>query len=214
RRLALAAAVTALFWALGPHWLRYLLPGLPVLALALATGAPEGPGLARAALLTCLLAGLPANLGPLLTQSVDTLPAATGHEDRQTFLARHYPPAASIAWANRHLPADAVVALMFDWSTYLLHRPVLLASVEDHIPTRVFLLTRGDQALVDLQAAGATHLIVTRARFIEKLYPFLSEEELAETMNGPVALLDELLLTQATLIHQDGATRIYRLDGP
>lgn len=211
RRLAVAAGAALVFWAMGPHWLRYLVPGLPLLALALAAGAPQGPGLARLALLACVTAGLPANGGPLLTLAADRLPAAAGHEDREHYLARHHPPAASVAWANRHLPDDAVIALLFDWSTWLVQRPVLLGSVEDHVPTRVWLLTRGSHALADLQQAGASHVLVTRTRFLPKLYPFLTADELQTTLNDPVALLDELLLAEATLIHQQGGTRIYRL---
>lgn len=217
RRLALAAAVSALAWAAGPHWLRYLVPALPLVALALAAGVPQGPGparLARAALALCLLAGLPANLGPLLLRAADRLPAATGHEARAAFLVRHHPPAAAALWANQHLPPDAVVAQLFDWSTALIDRPVLLGSVEDHVPSRAWLLTHGQASLRDLQAAGATHLVVTRTRFLAKLYPFLTEDERSRELEAPVAFLDELLLAQATLIYQDGQTRIYRLEPP
>lgn len=219
RRLLLAALAPALFWALGPHWLRYLLPGLPLLALALAAGLPADtpagpPRLSRRLVLLCLLAGLPANLGPLLQRAADRLPAALGHEDRDRFQARLHPPSASVAWANRHLPQDAVVALLFDWSTALVERPTLLGSVEDHVPARHWLLTRGRHALDDLRAAGATHLLVGSVRFLPSVYPFLSESERQATMQAPQEQLEALLLTQATLIHQQGGTRIYRLDSP
>lgn len=217
RRLLLAALAPALFWALGPHWLRYLLPGLPLLALALAAGLPAAPPagpprLARRLVLLCLLAGLPANLGPQLQRAADRLPAAMGHEDPARFQARLHPPAASVAWANRHLPPDAVVALLFDWSTALVDRPTLLGSVEDHVPARHWLLTRGPHALDDLRAAGATHLLVGSVRFLPSVYPFLSETERQATMQAPLDQLEALLLTQATLIHQQGGTRVYRLD--
>lgn len=211
RRLALAALAAALFWAAGPHWLRYLVPGLPLIALALVAGLPEGR-LPRIALGLVLLAGLPANGGPLLARAADRLPAAMGREARTTFQARHHPPAALMATLDRRLPDDAVVALLLDWSIYLSPRPVLLGSVEDHVPARAWLLTRGPGALADLKEAGATHLVVGRVAFLEKTYPFLSPEEKARDLDAPLALLEELLLREATLLHQDRSTRLYRLD--
>lgn len=212
RRFALAAAVACLAWAAGPHWLRYLLPALPALALFLAAGAPQGPGIGRAALVACGLLGLPANWSPLLVQAADRLPAALGHEPADTFVARHHPPTAAITWANRHLPEDAVVALLYDWSRTLVQRPVLLGSVEDHVPVRHWLLTRGPRALDDLRDAGATHVIVTTTRFLPTTYPFLSDDERQRDLDVPGQLLDELLLRQGTLLYQDGRTRVLRLD--
>ncbi len=211
RRLLVVALVGSVAWALGPHWLRYLMPALPALSLWLATGAPEGPGLARLAVGLCLVAGLPANWSPLWVAAADALPAATGREAAVHYVERKHPPARAIAWANQHLPDDAVVALLFDWSRALVDRPVLLGSVEDHVPVRHWLLTRGDHALTDLAVAGATHLVVTRQRFLPSTYPFLSDAERARDLDAPVTLLDELLLRQATLLHQDGQTSIYKL---
>jgi len=211
RRLGFAALAAALFWAIGPHWLRYLLPGLPLLALFLVAGLPEGR-LPRLALGLVLLAGLPANHGPLLRRAADRLPAATGHEARAAFQARNHPPAALMSTLDRTLPEDAVVALLFDWSIYLSPRPVLLGSVEDHVPARAWLLTRGPRALADLKQAGATHLVISRTSFLEKTYPFLSPEEKARDLDAPLELLEELLLREATLIHESKASRLYRLD--
>ncbi|RME21803.1 MAG: hypothetical protein D6798_17345 [Deltaproteobacteria bacterium] len=214
RRLLVVAGIGSLAWAVGPHWLRYLMPALPALALWLAAGAPEGRGLPRLALGACFVAGLPANWAPLWVAAADALPAATGQEPATRYVERKHPPARAIAWANAHLPDDAVVALLFDWSRALVERPVLLGSVEDHVPVRHWLLTRGDRALSDLAAAGATHLVVTRQRFLPSTYWFLTDAERARDLDAPVALLDELLLRQATLIHQDGRTAIYELDIP
>lgn len=211
RRLGLAALLGFAAWALGPHWLRYLLPALPAIALFLVAGLPDGR-LPRLALALALALGLPANLGPLLRRAGDRLPAALGHEARATFQARLHPPAALYATLDRRLPEDAVLAILFDWSIYLSPRPVLLGSVEDHVPARAWLLTHGPSALADLKAAGATHLVVGRVVFLEKLYPFLSAEERARDLEGPQRLLEELLLREATLLGEEKGTRLYRLD--
>lgn len=211
RRLGLAALAAAIFWAVGPHWLRYLLPALPLLALFLVAGLPEGR-LPRVALVLVLLAGLPANGGPLLARAADRLPAALGRETRAAFQARHHHPAALMATLDRRLPEDAVLALLFDGSIYLSPRPVLLGSVEDHVPARAWLLTHGPRALADLKEAGATHVLVSRTAFLEKTYPFLTLEEKERDLDAPLRLLEELLLREATLIHEAKASRLYRLD--
>jgi hypothetical protein len=163
-------------------------------------------------LVACLIAGLPANLGPLYTEAAARLPAAFGQQDRDTYYRERYPPWAAVAWANQHLPADARVALMFDWSSYLVERPVVLGSVEDHTPVRHWLTAHQDRSLADLQAQGVTHVLVRRTRFLRKLYPFLSEAELQRDFDGPVAALDGLLLAEATLVFEQDGSRVYRLE--
>ena len=220
RRVTAAAAIAWLGWMMGPHWLRYLLPGLPLLALAggdgLARATPSRPGLARTGwlmgLIACLVAGLPANLGPLYTGAADRMPAAFGQQDRDDFYRERYAPWPAVAWANAHLPEDARVALLFDWSSYLVERPVVLGSVEDHTPVRHYLSAHGDRSLDELQAAGVTHVLVRRTRFLRKLYPFLSEEALQRDFDAPVDALDAILLSQATLVFEQDGSRVYRLD--
>lgn len=211
RRLALAAACAGAFWALGPHWLRYLLPGLPLLVLALVAGADSLPRIARIGLGTCFLLGVPANLGPLLERAADRLPAATGRESRDEFLARNLETWPVYAWANTHLPNEARVALLFHWGAALIERPTLLASVEDHIPTRYFLLQHGEDSLRALTRAGATHAIVTRVRFAKRLYPFLDEATFNASFKAPEELLERLLLNEATLVYEHRRTAVYRL---
>lgn len=215
RRVLFAAALAGLAWAAGPHWLRYLLPGLPLLALAGAAAfADEGPlsgRLPRAALLCCGLAGLPANLGPLLVRAAERWPAATGQLDREVYLAQQLEDWPVVAWINHQLPADARVALLFNWDNALIERSTLLGSVEDHVPSRFFLVQHGDGALDALAEAGATHVVVGRVNFLRKLYPFLSEADFKAQFTAPDAALDALLLKRATLVFQEGRSRVYRL---
>ena len=215
RRIGLAATLAGLAWAAGPHWLRYLLPGLPLLALAGAAAfADDGPlsgRLPRAALLICGLAGAPANLGPVLVRAAERWLPATGQQSREDYLASKLEDWPVIAYVNAQLPADACVALLFNWDNALIERNTLLGSVEDHVPSRFFLVQHGDQALDALSAAGATHLIVSRVNFLPKLYPFLSESDFQKQFIEPGAALDKLLLERATLVFQQGRSRVYRL---
>lgn len=222
-RLVGACAIILVGWAAGPHWLRYLLPGIGPLAIAAGVGLgalaglPEsarGGALVVGSLGVAWLAGAPANLGPMVDEAADRLDAARGAESRDDFYAKRYLPWPAIAWANAHLPADAKVALLFDWSGYLIDRQVVLGSVEDHVPVRHWVLTHGDRSLDALQKAGVTHVMVRRARFLRKIYPFLSEDHLDQWFDAPVEHLDELLLLRATLVFQAGTNRVYRLDPP
>lgn len=216
RRVLGAASVAALAWAAGPHWLRYLLPGLPLLALAgaaaFADGGPLSGRLPRAALLVCGLAGLPANLGPALVRAAERWPAATGQQEREAYLASKLEDWPVVAYVNQQLPRDARVALLFNWDNALIERATLLGSVEDHVPSRYFLVQHGDQALSALVEAGATHLVVSQVNFLARLYPFLSESEFQKQFIAPEAGLDALLLKHATLVFQQGRSRVYRLE--
>lgn len=219
RRLGLVGAVAFAAWAAGPHWHRYLLPALPVLALGAGAGAAwlaEGGGwrqhLAVLALGVPLLLGLPANWGPLLDSAADRLEVATGQEEREDYLARSLDDWETVSWARQRLPADARVALLFAWNAYHLDRDVLIGSVEDHVPTRHLLLTEGRGSLRALREAGATHVLVGQIRFAHRVYPFLDEADFEAQFAEPEALLGELLLREATLLFQHGRHAVYRLE--
>ena len=198
-------------WALGPHWLRYLLPALPIIALACAAGVDRLNGWGLRALLICFLAGVPANLGPLVPRLADRLPAALGQEPRADYWARSEDTWPAMDWANRSLPDEARVALLYTWTGYLLQRDYVLGSVEDHIPVRHWLLTHDDDSLTALRAAGVTHLIVGRIGFLHKTYPFLSMSDFQQSFVDPLAQLEALLLAEAVLIHEARRVRVFRL---
>ena len=218
RQLLLASAALLLFWASGPHLLRFLLPGLPVLALAAGSGAARlletgRPG--RAALGAVALAGLmavPANLGPVVTHAGTRVEAARGRETPDAFYARTLRQWPALRWANAHLPPDAVVAVLYSWHGYLLERPTRLGSVEDHIPVRHWQLTHGASSLSRLQREGVTHVLIGRQRFIRNAYPFVPEPDLQSLFRDPTEAWNEQLLMEATLLFEDGSARVYALD--
>ena len=41
-----------------------------------------------------------------------------------------------------------LVAVFFDWSLLYIQRPTLLGSVEDHVPTRYFILQHGEDGVL------------------------------------------------------------------
>jgi hypothetical protein len=210
RRVALAALVATALWAIGPQWIRYLLPALPLLAWigSAAAGVHRIADLAIGAL---LVVGAPASLAPLAKARTDELDVVLGAERRDEYLARKASDWPAIAWANDHLPPDARVALLFDWSPYLLERDSVLASVEDHTPLRYYVLTHGDRTLADLREQGVTHAIVGRVHFLRSSYSFVDADTFARDFEGPRATVDRLLLQEAELLFEDGGTRVYAL---
>jgi len=217
RPLVLISVVSCAAWAAGPHWLRHLLPALPILAIALGASTARITDTHRpwTALVTALVfaAGAPANLAPLSAHLSDRLPVALGQESRSAYLKRSVRSAEAVGWLNANTPEDAVVAVMYEWPVHLIERRTVLGSVEDHVPTRYWMLVHEEQGLRALQEAGVTHLIVGRFRFLRKWYPFLSDAVFESMFRAPTQLLEDRLLLDATLMFESQHTRVYRLDG-
>jgi hypothetical protein len=88
----------------------------------------------------------------------------------------------------------------------------VLGSVEDHVPTRWWLATHGEDSLRALAREGVTHLLVGDLAFFPKAYPFMAPEALEEQLAGPARRLRELLLRDATRLHAAGRWEVWRLD--
>ena len=207
----IASAVLFAGWSAGPQWLRHLLPGAPILALALGEGFAVLPGWGRMALVGAWVLGLPGNLGPWLG-SLQERAGASFHPERQEAVLRGVDGYRAAAWVAQEAPADARVAMLFSSAGYYVGRPAWLGSVEDHIPTRHWLRIHGEESLHQLSALGVTHLLVSHVGFIHKAYPHLSKEEFALTYTAPEALLSDLLLSDAVLVFQDGRHSVWRLE--
>jgi hypothetical protein len=221
RDILIVGSLAFIGWAAGAHWIRHLLPSLPLCALVAGSGMTVALELAKSSRHIVLggawlvgLSGLPSNLGPVAAHNIDRIDVATGAETEGDYLRRTVDGYAAIEWANRHLPADARVALLFEWNGFLLQRENEMGSVEDHIPTRHFLLSHGTESLAHLRERGVTHIVARRIHFIRKLYPFLSEDEFRTSFQEPEALLEDLLLMEASLVYESNRTRVYRLDSP
>jgi hypothetical protein len=206
--LALAAAI----WAIGPQWIRHLLPILPLMALigALAWGSSLGR-FAPAAIFLFGLAGAPRNVIPTLEHLALRAPVATGRISRDAWLSESVPAWPILRVANRELPPDARVALLYVWEGALLDRSQIFGSVEDHIPVRHFLLTHGEQWPEALREAGITHLVVGPDPFVRRAWSWVEEPEWRATFMAPRTFLEEGLLQQAILQYETQGYRLYRL---
>ena len=215
RRLAVVSGVAAMAWAAGPHWLRHLLPGLPIIAATLGAGTVQGLRIPSTRVLAAAsvvwLAGAAANLGPISTHLADRLPVALGQEPRADYLARTVRSAPAVDWVNENLPVDARVAILLEWPAHLIERSTVLGSVEDHVPTRYWMLVHGERSLEALREQGVTHLVVGRFKFLRKWYPFLPDPVFDAMFQQPVQQLEELLLLEGTLVFEQNHTRVYRL---
>ncbi len=206
-----SAACAWLGWTLGAHWLRYLLPAAPALALAVGLGVAELPKWGQGLAAVVALIGLPSNLRPALEQAQPLAQVSFGGQDAQALLEAEVPGYSAIAWVNNEAPADARVALTFAWAGYYLDKPYLLGSVEDHVPMRHLLYLHGPDTVEVLRQLGVTHVVSGRVRFIQKTYPFLSDSVFREQFSDPEALWEALLLENATLVYRDGRYGVWRL---
>lgn len=216
REIWIAASVAFLGWALGPHWLRYLLPAAPLLALALAGGFLSLPARARWVIWAAFFIGIPANIGPWAQDLAARAPYTFGQNNIEEGLAKDVPGWKAVEWINENTPVDNPVALFFAWPKSYIERPVLLGSVEDHVPSRVHLEQNEDQALSVLKNAGVRHILAGGAcdgcrNFLRKSYPFLSEQEFQTQFQAPELQLKKLLLKEATKVFESGKYSVWRL---
>jgi hypothetical protein len=210
--LLLVCGLGLLLWSLGSQWLRYLLPVLVLAALLASAGAALLPRWAGLLVGLVWLAGLPANLGPVLATAGDQARVALGLEPRESYLERQTSAWPALHWLNHHSPRDAKVALLFSWQAALLERPWVLGSVEDHVPTRHHLALHGEDSLAVLKRNGVTHVLVSRIAFVHKSYPFMDRARFEELFTAPEEQLRDLLDAQATLMFEHRRHAVYRLD--
>jgi len=198
-------------WALGPHWLRYLIPAAPFIAIGVAEGFSKltvGP---RWAIALAWFVGLPSNLSPWVDGLMDKVNSIADEAAEVELLAQELSAWPAVDWINNETPVDAKVALLFSWPRAHLERQWTLGSVEDHIPTRTHLELHGDMALTQLRNSGVTYVLRGDVNFIHQTYPFMSESEFQESFVAPELALDELLLRDAVLVFEQGRYSVWRL---
>ncbi len=208
RVLGLVVAAGFGGWALGPHWMRYLLPIAPVAAVL---GATLRPGIGAWLL---LLVSLPANLLPAWRSAEDRIAVVLGHEKRADFLKRSLPAGEALAWLETEVPAGAPVAQLFSWYGYYVPQPWRLGSVEDHVPTRFWLWSHPESPLGDLYDEGVRYLLVGESPFLRSQYRFLSDPEYEREFGSYERRLDRALLARATRLMGARGFSVYRIDPP
>jgi hypothetical protein len=166
RIAALISTAMFLFWLGSSQQIRFLLPALPGLAVAMtasgmATGRAGQGGLLRWTFLGAAAAGVPVILAWFA--ALDPIRAALGGEPRAAYLSRrldYYPYYTVI---NESLPSTARVWLInMRRDTYHLDRPYFSDFVfEDYTLTRYVRDARSaDELRARAQTAGITHLLV------------------------------------------------------
>ena len=201
RPWAVTTAVGLIGWAMGPHWLRYLIPSLPIIAL---TGAAATLPLCRGTWSRGVL-----TVGLV----VGAYSGLQGHEltgaDPDRLVDRSGDSA--IEFCNEALPDDARLALLFSWRSSDIGVRQILGSVEDHNPTRHFLISNKGRIIDALREAGATHALVRRVTFLPSHYDGLTSAQYTEEFREPVSALDDALLMGADLLFRSPSHRVYRI---
>ena len=188
-------------WAAGPHWLRYLIPAMPIIAL---TGAAMTLPLCRGRW-TRVVLGLGLVIGAYSGLQGHWLTGA----DPDRLVDHAGDPA--VEFCNETLPDDARLALLFSWRSADIEVKQILGSVEDHNPTRHFLLANKGGIVQALRDAGATHALVRSVTFLPSNYAGMSAEQFTAEFRDPVSALDNAMLMGADLLFRSPSHRVYRI---
>lgn len=168
--IAGVAAVMYLFWLFSSEQLRYLLPIVPMLAIAIAAAAEKIGGsvakVAKCALITASVCGLITIFAWFCQKS--PLRVVLGGESRDAYLTRsldYYPYYQEI---NTNAPADAKVWLInMRRDTYNIERPVVSDYLfEDWTLRKMLWESRSSQELKAKAASLGVQYILTRHDFL------------------------------------------------
>jgi len=184
-RVLIAYAVPAfLFWASSAQQIRYLIPLFALLAIV--TGAILTRYRERKAvfcLLLILIGGsLTFNGYHIAREFVRTSPvrAAAGLESRDSFLTRMIPTFSMYRFANRELPSQSSVFLLYMKNyTFLCDRACYADSMfEAHTLQKILRDSLSPEGVRDrLRTAGFTHLLYDEAYLLGDLSPLSPEEK-------------------------------------
>ncbi len=206
RPLLFVLAAGFVGWGSSAQVMRYLLP-LAGVALVVGAASPWRVAAACFALLS-----VPKNEGPFIAEARTAWPVATRQQTEEAWLQKEMPAWGALAYLRDQVPADAPVALLYAWQGYWVGQPWRLGSVEDHTPTRQWIATHGDRALLDLHAQGVRWLLVGDVRFLRKSYAFLPEADWRSQFVEPRETLTRLLTRDAERVYAARHWEVYRLD--
>lgn len=195
--LKLAASLAGLyflFWLVSSQQLRFLLPALPLLAVAVAGAATR---LAAALLLSTTAAGLLVVVAWFLQQS--PLPAVVGGELRERYLARRLDYYPYYHLVNTSLPEDARVWLVdMRRDTYHLDRPYFADYfIESHTLRRV------------VEEAADLDDLRRRVREMEVTHVLARHDDIVHPERSTILADDKRALLRAFLFDR---TRVIRAD--
>jgi hypothetical protein len=210
--LQLAVLVSAclfVFWLFSSQQLRYLLPALPGLAVAIAAagaalGGARGRAL-RALILGAAALGVPVTLAWFLT--IDPARVVLGGEGRAEFLRRRLDYYPYYEVVNRELPPTAKVWLInMRRDTYHLERPYFSDFIfEDYTLTRYVRAAAGyEEIRARVRADGITHLLVRHDLLFDyRRSPIVDERRTREENEARLTLLADFLSRGTRLVKGD-----------
>jgi hypothetical protein len=209
-RLALlVSACLFVFWLFSSQQLRYLLPALPGLAVAIAAagatlGGTRGRAL-RALILGAAALGVPVTLAWFLT--MDPVRVVLGGEDRPEFLRRRLDYYPYYEVVNRELPPTAKVWLInMRRDTYHLERPYFSDFIfEDYTLTRYVRAAAGyEEIRARVRADGITHLLVRHDLLFDyRRSPIVDERRTREENEARLTRLADFFSRGTRLVKGD-----------
>jgi hypothetical protein len=206
---ALIAAAMFVLWLLGSQVIRYLLPAMPALAVAVAAAAASwGAGGGR--LVRGLLVGAAAANVLVVTAwfvELDPVRVVLGGETRTQFLERRLDSFEYYQIINHDLPPDARVWLIdTQRDTYHLERPYFADYLFGTYTLAQWVREAGDaeQVRARARALGITHLFVRHDRLLDYARSAVVDDAQARERNlGRLAVLRAFLLGGTRLL-KDG----------
>jgi hypothetical protein len=151
-----------LFWALTSQQIRYLLPGLGLLALVAGWGAVEmAPRLRMARVVggVCLVLWL--GFAPAITlwRARDTFPVLTGAMSSEQYLRRSFSGYDAMSYANASTPKEAKFAVYGEPRCFYLDRAYFWADEGHNTLVNYAQLKDGAALAKALSSLGATHVL-------------------------------------------------------
>ena len=209
RLAVLISAFLFAFWLFSSQQLRYLLPALPGLAVAIAAaGAALGGASGRAIrwlVLAAAALGVPVALAWFLI--LDPTPVVLGGEGRADFLRRRLDYYPYYEVVNRELPPTAKVWLIdMRRDSYHLERPYFSDFIfEDYTLTRYVRAAAGFEEIRDrVRADGITHLLVRHDVLLDyRRSPIVDERRPRAENEARLTLLADFFSRGTRLIKGD-----------
>ena len=210
--LGLAALVSGclfVFWLFSSQQLRYLLPALPGLAVAIAAAGAACEGTSgrafRALLLAAAALGIPVTLAWFL--AADPARVVLGGEGRPEYLRRRLDYYPYYEVVNQELPPGAKVWLInMRRDTYHLERPYFSDFIfEDYTLTRYVRAAAGYEEIRErVRADGITHLLVRHDLLFDyRRSPIVDERRTREENEARLTLLADFLSRGTRLVKGD-----------
>lgn len=215
------SGVAYLFWLFSSQQLRYLLPALPALAVAIAVAAHHATQRDKAKQgnsLHWILTGA-ATLGVLTTVAwfcqLNALGVVLGREPRSVYLTRHLDYLPYYQRVNSELPATAKVWLVnMRRDTYHLERPYFSDYLfEDYtLAQMVNAATDVDDLARRVHAMGVTHLLIRHDALLNPSRTVVYDARKSEAENlARLDLLKNFLLRRNHVLQQDAKFMLVEL---